>query len=92
MFAAAIGHEGIWIKPTNFSPTVFINEISKPISVFEEYIHPKGDPAETFTVGAFSSSGDDLIGVATLKRDLREVGRHKALLTSMYVVAEARGT
>lgn len=67
----------------------YADEATKSAEIFGQAIHPVGEPIETFSVGAFSTE-DNLIGVATLKRDQREVGRHKALLTSMYVVAEAR--
>jgi cyclohexyl-isocyanide hydratase len=44
---------------------------------------------ESFTVGAFS--GDRLVGITTLERDVRLKLRHKALLSRMFVHPVAAG-
>ena len=63
----------------------FEDEQSLPAAYFQGCI---GAEAEHVTLGAFD--GDQLVGIATLKRDTRSKARHKAFIHTMYVAPSAR--
>ncbi len=63
------------------------DEHQKPLEFFRALL---GDGPEHFTVGCFSPE-EELIGIATFKRDQRRKARHKSYIHTMYVAPEYRG-
>lgn len=49
-----------------------------------------GTDSDHFTLGAFIN-GQQLVGIATFKRDKRHKARHKSYIHTMYVAPEMRG-
>jgi len=80
--------KGLKESPHAFSDS-YEDEFEKLLPQIAEEITPIGNPPEQFVLGAFSENGG-LLGIVTFKRDTRSKARHKAMLSSMYVLPEAR--
>lgn len=74
--------------PLAFSES-YEDEKLKPLESFKQLLETKGDPPEHFVLGAFSSD-DQLVGIATFRRDQRSKARHKAMIYAMYVHPDFR--
>ncbi len=73
-------------SPRSFSES-YEDECQKPIDFFQALL---GDGPEHFTMGCFSGA-NELVGIATFKRDQRSKARHKSYIHTMYVAPEFRG-
>ena len=67
----------------------FEDECEKSLAEVAEELVPRGNPPEEFKLGAFSERGE-LIGIVSFRRDIRVKARHRAMLSGMYVIPEAR--
>ena len=76
-------------SPFAFSDS-YEDQVHKSILDFQLEIERKGDPLESFTLGAFSNE-NHLIGFVKYKRDHRSKARHRASLFSLYVQPKHRG-
>ena len=63
---------------------------ARSLSEIAARLHPKGDPLESFTLGAFDPA-DTLIGTITLQRQHYTKSRHQGTIGGMYVTPAARG-
>ena len=75
-------------SPFAFSDSYY-DQKNKTLSDFQLEIKKKGNPLESFTLGAFSKG--KLVGFVKFKRDHRTKARHRASLYSLYVEPTYRG-
>ncbi|AMO86531.1 ribosomal-protein-alanine acetyltransferase [Solibacillus isronensis B3W22] len=75
---------GLLNYPTFFS-TSYEHENNYTVPEIEQRLRPQADK---FTLGAFG--GNQLLGIATFKRETSAKLNHKGLLVGMYVMPEAR--
>lgn len=75
--------------PFAFSES-YEDEKLRPLSYYEALLEVQGNPPERYILGAFSDK-NELIGIATFRRDQRSKALHKAMVYAMYVHPEYRG-
>lgn len=80
----SLRHMGFQESPTAFSESLE-DETNEDLSFFEKLI---GFDSDHFTAGAFIQN--ELVGIATFKRDKRFKARHKSFIHTMYVAPRFR--
>ncbi len=82
------------LKGLKESPLAFCesyeDECERTLPEIADFLAPVGNPPEKFTLGILSNH-DGLLAAVTFERDTRRKARHKAMLSAMYVLPEARG-